>query len=267
MSRFSILLHGLLTSTMLWLTSPGPARGDQEDDDRLARRLVTAAGKYSDLHEVKARYGRRAEIALTILHDERVRMNLVTEVRDMQTVIATFPQNRRWWLGDQQDYFNQKLALDRQLNALDRELGELRLEEKRMYEEELEKARASGRAVKPFHREALLSELQRPDRESGEAVAELKEGIESAAREGRTTRRRVLDRVVTRLASLDAPPGVGREFLPRFIQYAGGDRWLDGANMAGAGKGDAKKKPPAGKSKKEPSRARKSRARSDVAAS
>ena len=42
------------------------------------------------------------------------------------------------------------------------------------------------------------------------------------------TPRQVLDRVVMRLAGLDAPPAVEREFVPKFIEYAGGARWLVG---------------------------------------
>ena len=230
MSRFDILICGVLAGALVGAALPGPARGDENGDDRLARKLITAAEKQSDLQEMTERYGRRAEIALTILHDEEVRLNLVTEIRDMNTVIAGFPP-RKWWLADHQAYFNAKLARDQQVTALDRELGELRLEERRMYEAELEQARASGKPLKPFHREALLNEIRRLRRESGEAVTALKEGIESAAREGRTTPRQVLDRVAGRLASLDAPPAVEREFVPKFIKYAGA-RWLDGERKA-----------------------------------
>ena len=102
MSRFPILFRGLLTGALLCAASPGLARGGQDDDEGLARKLLAAAEKYSDLQEVTAKYGRRAEIALTILQDEQARTNVVAEIRDMQSMIAAFPQNRRWWLADQQ---------------------------------------------------------------------------------------------------------------------------------------------------------------------
>ena len=171
------------------------------------------------------RYGRRAEIALTILHDEEVRLNLVTEIRDMNTVIAGFPP-RKWWLADHQAYFNAKLARDQQVTALDRELGELRLEERRMYEAELEQARASGKPLKPFHREALLNEIRRLQRKSGEAVTALKEGIESAAQEGRTTRARCSTGSPGDWPAWTPPPAVEREFVPKFIKYGTGG-WME----------------------------------------
>jgi hypothetical protein len=228
MSRFLMLICGFLAGALVSVACPGPARGDEGGDNRLARKLITAAEKQSDLQEVTAKYGRRAEIALTILQDEELRANLVAEIRDMNSVIATFPATRRGWLAEHQAYLNEKLARDRQVTALDREISELKFRERQMYEDELETARWSGKPIKRFHREVLLTEIQRLERESGEAAARLKEGIESAAREGRMSPRQVLDRVVMRLAGLDAPPAVEREFVPKFIEYAGGARWLDG---------------------------------------
>jgi hypothetical protein len=228
MNRLAIPFHAMLAGALLSAWSPDQARGDQDDDERLARRLVAAAEKYGDLREVTAKYGRRAEIALAILQKEQERADLVAAIRDMNTEIATFPQNRRWWLVEQWSYYEQKLAGDRHVNHLDRELNALRFQEKRMYEEELRKAQATRKPVKPFHREALLNELQRLDRECDESCTELKAAIEAAAREARTTPRRVIQKAVGLLPSLEAPPDVEREFLPTFTKRAGGPRWLDG---------------------------------------
>ncbi len=259
MSRFPILVGGLLAGALIGVASVGPARGDEDSDERLARRLLTAAEKHAELREVSAKYGRRAELALTILQDEYVRSNLVAHIRDMNTEIAGFPP-RKWWLADHHTFFEQKLACDRQLTALDRELDALRFQEREMYEEEVRKAEASGKPIKPVSREALLHEFQRLNRECKQAVVELREGIEDAARKEHLSRGQVLDRAVSKLESVrisSTPVDVERDFLPAFRKSAGGKGWLDGQP----------KPPPPRKAKKEVPRTRKTRARSDVASS
>ncbi len=98
-----------------------------------------------------------------------------------------------------------------------------------MYEQELEQARWSGKPIKRFHREAMLNRAPAGGARAGEAAVELKEGIESAARKGRMTPRQVLDGAVNRLGGLKTSksPAVEREFVPKFMEYAGGDAWLD----------------------------------------
>jgi hypothetical protein len=147
----------------------------------------------------------------------------------MQATMSSFPQNHRLWLAEQWAFHDQKVVYERQLTGLDHRLEALRLEERRMYEQELQQAQAEGRRVRPLNREALLNELQRVERERDEAVVELKAAIEADARKKRTTPRQVLDGAVARLASLKTSksPDVERDFLPRFKKYAGGDAWLD----------------------------------------
>ena len=139
-----------------------------------------------------AKHGQRAEIALTVLQKERYRAELHAEIRDRQSVIDDFPQNRRWWSMEQHAYFQQKLALDRELTAFDRQLNELRFQERQMFEEGLRQAEANGKAVKPFSREAILHDLQRLDRESSQAVSGLKMSIEAAAQDKHTTPGQIL---------------------------------------------------------------------------
>jgi hypothetical protein len=123
-----------------------------------------------------------------------------------------------------------------------------------MFEQELQQAQAEKRRVRPLDREAMLNELQRVERERDEAVVELKEGIEAAARKKRITPRQVLDGAVARLDSLKTPKSrdVERDFLPRFKKYAGGDAWLDKGKAPAA-----KPKKDAPKPKKDASRTRK----------
>ena len=229
MSHLLLFRRGLMAGVLMCAASAMPARGGVDDADRLAKRLLTTAEKLSDLQETKAKYGRRAEIAWTILQDQKMRNDVNARRRNMDSVIATFPQNRRWWVMEQWAFYEEKLALDRQVTALDQEMETLRLQEQEMYEEQLERARREGNPVKPFAREALLGEMQRLERESRQSVFELKGEIEAAAREKRTTPRRVLDEAVARLGSLKTPdsPDVERHFLPGFIKSAGGDGWLD----------------------------------------
>jgi hypothetical protein len=54
MNRFRIVLGGVL----IGVAFPGPARGDEDDDERLVRRLVTAAERHAELREAAARYDR-----------------------------------------------------------------------------------------------------------------------------------------------------------------------------------------------------------------
>src|SRR5262249_44598607 len=104
--------------------------------------------------------------------------------------------------------------------------------------------------------EAMLNELQRVERERDEAVVELKEGIEDAARTKRITPRQVLDGAVARLGSLKTSksPDVERDFLPRFKKYAGGDAWLDKGKAQAA-----KPKKDATRAKKDATRAKKAK--------
>jgi hypothetical protein len=124
-----------------------------------------------------------------------------------------------------------------------------------MFEQELRQAQAEKRRVRPLDREAMLNELQRVQRERDEAVVELKEGIEAAARQKRVSPRQVLNGTVARLGSLKSSksPDVQRDFLPRFTRYAGGDAWLD------------KGKAPAVKPRKDATRAKKDATRAKKA--
>jgi hypothetical protein len=266
---------------MLCVASPSPARGDDDDDRRLARRLLDAGEKYLGLKEVEARYGRRAELAQAIFEKEQQRAELHTQVRSMNIEIGGWYQNRRLWLSEQWSYFRLKQEHEKQLNQLDSEIRQLKFEEKRMYEEALQEARASGKPIKPIAREALIGEIQRMEGEKDAAVGGLKREIEDTARKLRTTRRQVLDQAVAKLSSIrlaPPPPEVERVFLPRFIKYAGGEDWLDAGNeppaaradpprKPPAAKADLQKKPPAAKTKTAPSRTKKTGARSEVAAS
>jgi hypothetical protein len=247
MSGFPIFRCGLLVGVILSVASAGPARGQQDDDDRLAKQLLTAAEKYSEAQDAKARYGQRAEIALTILQGQEMRNDLNAQIRNMNAAMSSFPQNHRLWTAEQWAYHDQKVVYDQQLTALDHRLETLRLEERRMFEQELQQAQAEKRRVRPLDREAMLNELQRVERERDEAVVELKEGIEAAARKKHITPRQVLDGAVARLNSLKTSnsPDVERDFLSRFKKYAGGDAWLD------------KGKAPAVKPKKDATRTKK----------
>jgi hypothetical protein len=252
MARFVTLWCGVLIGGMICAASPAWARGDDDDDERLARRLLGAAEKHAELRDVSAKYGRRAELALTILRDEHVRAELHAHIRDMNTTIADFPANRRWWLAEHQAFYQQKLACDRQLTALDREITDLKFQEREMYEEELRRAEASGKPIRPVSREALLHEFQRLDRECKEAVVGLKERIESVARKEHVTRGQVLDRAVSKLESVrteSAPVHVERDFLPAFKKTVGGRAWLDGQP----------KPPPPSKPKKASARTKKTK--------
>jgi hypothetical protein len=251
MNRFRIVMGGFLAGVLIGVASPGPVRGDEDEDERLARRLVTAAERHAELREAGAKYGRRADLALTILQDEQVRANLHAHIRDMNTTIADFPP-RKWWLAEHHAFFQQKLACDRQLTALDREITALRFQEREMYEEEVRRAEASGKPIKPVSREALLGEFQRLDRECKGAVGELREGIEDAARKQHTTRRQALDRAVNKLEivrTASTPLNIERDFLPAFTKFVGGNGWLDGQP----------KPPPPSKAKKAPARAKKAK--------
>lgn len=280
MNRFPNLFRGLLAGALVCAASPGPVRGDQDDDERVARRLLDAAEKYLGLKDVEARYGRRAELALAIFEKEQLRAELHTQVRSMNIEIGGWYQNRRLWLSEQWSYFRLKQEREKQLTQLDSEISQLKFEERRMYEEALQEARASGRPIKPIAREALIGEIQRMENEKDAAVGGLKREIEETARTLRTTRRQVLDRVVDKLSSVrlaPPPPEVERVFLPRFIKYAGGEGWLDGGNEPPAARPDPprkppakptplKKRPPAAKAKTASPRARADRVRSDIAA-
>ena len=235
MSRSLLPFFGLLTGVLLAAASPGLAGGDQDDYGRLSGQWLAAVEKYAERQEAVAKHGRRAELALTILQEEQALAALDATIRDMNTVIDSFPP-RRWWIKDQHDYYQLKVAHDAQRNALRRELTELKFRERQMYEEEMRQAEAKGRSVKPFNREAILHDAQRLDRETKQAFAALKEGIEAAAQKQNTTRGEVLAGLKT-----TAPPNVSREFLPKFINYAGGEDWL------GAGT----EKPPESKTKAE----------------
>lgn len=257
MKRLPVLGGGMVTAAVLWAAWAGPVRGDEGNDDGLARQLLAAAGKHADLQEVTTRYGRRAELALAILEREQYQVELQAEVGNMNTVIATYPQSRRRWLVEQWDYFNMKQARVQELNELKRQLGQLRVEEKRLYEEELQKARASGQRVKTLNRPAILAELQRAEKDSQEANDALKAALESAARDRGTTPRQVLQAAAGRTASLKTAksPDVDRDFLPYFKKLVG-EYWLDG------------KKAPPGKAKKGSNRTKKTnRARSGDASS
>ena len=63
MSRFSILNRVLLAGALLSAASPGHARGDQADDDRLAKKLAIMASKYYEYQEAETTYGVMAEKA------------------------------------------------------------------------------------------------------------------------------------------------------------------------------------------------------------
>jgi hypothetical protein len=256
MSPRPMLFPGLLSVALVCVQAPDRVRGEQADDTRLAKRLINAAEKYSELQDVVARHGQRAEIALTVLQKERYRAELHAEIRDRQSVIDGFYQNRRWWSTEQQGYFEQKLALDRELTELDRQLNDLRFQERQMFEEGLRQAEANGKAVKPFSREAILHDLQRLDRESSQAVAELKGSVEAAAQDQHTTPGQILAKAkdLASQASAAPPPDVLREFLKKFIDHAGGKSWLNGAG----------KKPTAGKNRG-PSRKKKYAAQPDAA--
>jgi hypothetical protein len=235
MSRSCLLFLGFLTGTLFTAAAPGLARGDEDDDERLAKQWVAAAEKYDELQEVTVKHGRRAELALTILQEEQALAALNARIRDMDTVIASFPP-RRWWIKDQHDYYQWKVAHEAQRNDLTRELTELRFHERQLYEEEMRQAEAKGRPVKPFHREAILNDLQRLNRETRQAYAALKAGIEAAARKQRTTPGEILQRAGNlarrEASSLSLPPEVPEKFLQDFLKFAGGHRWLDGAGKA-----------------------------------
>jgi hypothetical protein len=241
MSRSHLPLLALLTGALLAAASPGLAQSDPDEEQRLAKQWLAAVEKYDERQEAVIKHGRRAELALTILQQEQAMAELDATIRDMNTVIASFPP-RRWWIKDQHDYYQLKVAHDAQRNAMHRELTDLRFQERQLYEEEMRRAEAQGRPVKPFHREAILQDAQRLNREAKEAFAVLKEGIEAAARKQHTTRGVILDGLKT-----TTPRDVAREFLPKFLNYAGGDAWL----AAGAEKppqtkpkADEKKAPP-----------------------
>lgn len=229
MRRFLACGGGMGVGVVIWAALAVSACGDETDEDRLAKRLLTAAEKHAELQDVVARYGQRAQMAQEILWGQETRIDLVAQIRNLDAMMSGFPQNRRLWLPDQWAVLDQKVACDRQLAALDHRLGTLRLQESRMYEQELQAARAENRPVKPLNREALLSDLQRLERERNGAVVELKDGIEATARKKRTTPRQVLDGAVARLDrwTTSKSPDVERDFLPRFKRYAGGDAWLD----------------------------------------
>src|SRR5262249_40517539 len=144
----------------------------------------------------------RAEIALEILQGQEMRNDQNAEIRNMHATMSSFPQNHRMWTVEQWAYHDQKVTYERQLTALDHRLETLRLEERRMFEQELRQAQAEKRRVRPLDREAMLNALQRVERERDEAVVELKEGIEAAARKKRMTPRQVLDGTVASLGSL-----------------------------------------------------------------
>jgi hypothetical protein len=251
MSRSRLRFLGLLGGALLAAASPGLVRGDQEDDDRLAKQWLVAVEKYDERQDVVIKHGRRAEFALTILQQEQALAELDATIRDMNTVIAGFPP-RRWWIKDQHDYYQLKVAHDARRNDLNRELTALRFQERQLYEEEMRRAETKGRPVKPFHREAILNDLNRLNRETRQAFAALKDGIEAVARKQHTTPGEILQRVGD-LARREASslPEVPETFQRDFVKFAGGSGWLAGA--------------PAGKNKRGPARPKRTRARSDVA--
>jgi hypothetical protein len=110
MSGFPIFRCGLLVGVILCVASAGPARSQQEDNDRLARQLLTAAEKYAESQDAKARYGRRAETALTILQGQEMRNDLNAEIRNMHATMSSFLQNHRLWTAEQWAYHDQKVV-------------------------------------------------------------------------------------------------------------------------------------------------------------
>jgi hypothetical protein len=228
MSRSCLLFLGLLTGSLFVAASPGLARGDEDDDERLAKQLVAAAEKYDELQEVTVKHGRRAELALTILQGEQTLAVMNARIQDMNNVIDGFPP-RRWWVKDQHDYHQWKVAHETERNALQHDLTGLRFQERQLYEEEMQQAQAKGRPVKPFHREAILNDLQRLNRETKQAMGALKEGIEAAARKQQATRGEILQRAsnLARKETSSLAPEALQKFLREFHKSAGGDGWLN----------------------------------------
>jgi hypothetical protein len=254
MSRSHLPVLGLLTGALLAAASPGLAQSDPDEEKRAAKHWLVALETYDELQDVVVKHGRRAELALTILQQEQALAELNATIRDMNTVIASFPP-RRWWIKDQHDYYQLKVAHDAQRNELNRELTVLRFQERQLYEEEMRRAEAKGRSVKPFDREAILHDLQRLNRETRQAFTALKEGIEAAARKQHTTPGAILQRAEN-LARREAssPLEVPDQFHRDLVKFAGGNRWLDGAE-----------KMPTGKNKRGPARPKRTRTRSDDA--
>jgi hypothetical protein len=253
MSRSSILLHVLMAGTLLCAATPGPARGDQGDDLRLARKVVTAASKSFEYDDAMARYGTMAEIAQRMLQNREQRADLMVGIRNANAEIAVYPQNRRQWIPDQWAVYEQKLAWERNVTLLDREHEELNFRQQRIYEQELARAKESKRSIRPIRREAILEELNRLDRECDKALTELKEGIDESAREGHTDRRQVWERIQGTLASLDPPRDLPADSLRDFLKRFGRDRWLDGAANPVQAKPKAAPRPSTGKAKKKSS--------------
>jgi hypothetical protein len=241
MNRFSILFHGLLAGVLLSAASPGRARGDEVGDNRLAEKLAAAASKSFEYDDAQGRYGVMAEIAQTMLQKREQRADLIVDIRNLNSVIALYPQNRRMWLVEQWAFYNQKLDGDRMVTVLDRQIEELDFQQQRIYEQELARARESKKAIRPIRREAILGELNRLDRECDVAVTELREGIAAAAREERTSRRKVWERIQRKLENLYPRPNVPDGALHEFVKRIDGLRWMDEGGEEGGAKAEPEK--------------------------
>jgi hypothetical protein len=224
-------LLGLTITALLSGASPGPARNDQETEKRLAQQLMTAAQSYADLRDLAFKHGQRAEIALLLLNKEQQRAELDATIRDRRTLIANFPGNRRWWNNEQDTFYQQTLGLEMDRTQMDREINSLRFEERGLFEEALQEAQQSGKQVRPFNREQLLTLLQKSYRESERSATELKKAIDDAAKQQHTAPRKLLEKARC-LAVGDQsspPPDVVESFLREFTDRAGGKAWLNGA--------------------------------------
>lgn len=218
MSRFSFFVRAAMATTLISAASSGAARADRDRDEALARKLATAASAFFDHEDATARYRETAEIAQEILLRRQHKTNLIAQIRDANSQMAVFPQNRLLWLAEQWQVLHQKLAWDNIVTAIDKEIEDLNLRQQWIYERELARARENGKAVKPIHREAILGELDRLDRQRQTALTELRDGIDEAARDERTNRVNVWERICAVRDEITPKPQVPAESLQRFIK-------------------------------------------------
>ena len=234
MSRSSILFHGLLAGILLCSASPArPAAIEATTSDSRGSWSPRPRNPRS-IRTTLARYGVMAEIARSMLEKREQQADLVLERDNLNIEMAKFPP-KKWWLAEHHEVHNRKLYCDQQLALLKRQIEELDLQQRRMYEAELDRAKVSKKRVRPIRREAILDELNKLDAQCEVAFAELRDGIDAAAKEELQSSRRV-----------GADQGKAGESLPSARDARRGaagvrqtdqrGRWLDGGKEPSRGK-------------------------------
>jgi hypothetical protein len=221
-------LNSRLLTCVLWLAGSIilAEAACARDDDELTSKVRKAWEKFTELTNVGLEYGERGNIAIEILNLEHYRANVKTTIRNLQILVDSFPRRRN---NLQEDVYRELLGWRSELTATDHRLSELRLRLQDKNEEAFRQAERSGKRVKILNRMDLLTEFQRLDRESFEALVELKNALTSSAEEQRLAPGSLLKKLMNELweSGNQATPLLPRKEFYAQVQRQVGKAFLD----------------------------------------